>query len=53
MANGEFSNFAAVFSRHAAIYEAEEEGEPEVSSTPPPNLPECPGAPRKAKYFKE
>ena len=32
-------------SRLGAIHEDDEEGEPEVTSTPPP---ECPGAPRKA-----
>jgi len=41
------------FSRHASIYEAEDDGDPEVTSTPPQNSPasspECPGAPRKAR----
>ena len=43
--NGEIPELSVAFSRHAAIYEAEEEGEPEVTSRSPP---ECPGAPRKA-----
>ena len=40
--DGEVESLGMAFSRHAAIYESAEEGEPEVSS------PECPGAPRKA-----
>ena len=43
--DGEITDLSVSFSRFAAIYEAEEDGEPEVTSTPPP---ECPGAPRKA-----
>ena len=41
--NGEIPKLSVAFSSHAAIYEADEEGEPEVTSSP-----ECPGAPRKA-----
>jgi len=38
---GEIPELSIDFSRHAAIYESPDEGEPEVTS------PECPGAPRK------
>jgi hypothetical protein len=39
-------NLSLSFSRNAIIYENEEEGDPEVTSTARIS-PECPGAPRK------
>jgi len=41
--NGEIPELSMAFSRQAAIYETEDDGEPEVTSEPV-----CPGAPRKA-----
>jgi hypothetical protein len=39
--DGEIPELSIDFSRHAAIYDSPDEGEPEATS------PECPGAPRK------